>query len=127
MRYRRLFLLVPFVVVVFLCTVERARATTIIPMSDEDLALSSAVIVEGRVMRLDPAFDAEHTIVYTYVTLKVTRVIKGDLAPGRVVLKQLGGATADGMTVIWGAPYWQQNWRMLLYLNPGPDGALRVA
>jgi hypothetical protein len=127
MKYSRSFLLVPIAVVVSLCAAEAARATTIIPVSDDDLALSSAVIVEGRVVRLDPALDAERGVVYTYVTFNVTRVIKGDLEPGRVVLKQLGGVTADGATVIWGAPYWQQDWRMLLYLNPGPDGALRVA
>src|SRR6185369_3684670 len=122
MKYNRLLLLAPLAVVVSLCAAQAGRATTIIPVSDEDLALSSAVIVEGRVVRLDPAFEAGPGVVYTYVTFDVTRVIKGDLAPGRVVLKQLGGITAEGATVIWGAPYWQQNWRMLLYLNPGPDG-----
>ena len=104
-----------------------ASATTIIPVSDEDLALTSDAIVEGRCVRLDPEYDAEAGVVYTYVTFRVTRVLKGDVEPGRITLKQLGGVAGDRVTVIWGAPYWQEGWDMLLYLSPGTDGVHRVS
>ena len=110
-----------------LCSERAARATTIIPMSDEDLAASSQAIVEGRCVEVQAAWNDAHTAIYTFVTFDVTRVHKGDLEPGRIVIKQLGGQTADAATVVWGAPYWQRNWAMLLYLDPDTDGALHVA
>ena len=113
--------------VVGLSAAEIASATTIVPVSDEDLALSSAAIVEGRCVRLDPVYDEEAGVVYTDVTFRVTRVLKGDVEPGRITLRQLGGVAGDRVTVIWGAPYWQEGWDMLLYLNPDPTGTMRVA
>jgi hypothetical protein len=116
-----------FALAICLFAAQSASATTIIPISDEDLALSSAAIVEGRCIRLDPVYDVEAGVVYTDVTFRVTRVLKGNLEPGRITLRQLGGVDGDHATVIWGAPYWQEGWDMLLYLNPDPTGTMRVA
>lgn len=116
-----------FAVVTCLFAAQSASATTIIPLSDDDLALSSTAIVEGRCIRLDPVYDAEAGVVYTNVTFRVTRVLKGNLEPGRITLRQLGGVAGDNATVIWGAPYWQEGWDMLLYLTPDPTGTMRVA
>jgi hypothetical protein len=104
-----------------------ASATTIIPISDEDLASSSEAIVEGRCLRIDPTYDTERAAVYSLVTFKVRRVIKGDVEPGRITLRQLGGTAGGRSTVVWGAPYWQEGWDMLLYLNRVGAGEWRVA
>ncbi len=105
-----------------------ARATTIIPMSDEDLALSSRAIVEGRVLSIDVQLNTEQTAVYSFVSFRVTRVIKGDLVRGQtIVLKQIGGRTGSDDTQFWGLPYFAPRWRMLLFLNTDDDGAFHVA
>ena len=102
-------------------------ATTIIPMSDEDLVASSQVIVEGRCLRITPEWNSDRTAIFTRIMFRVTKVIKGDIQPGTIVLRQLGGQVSDGATIIWGAPYWQKGWEMLLFLNPEPDEGFRVA
>lgn len=122
--------LAPFALVALALTLGLAipaAATTIVPVSDEDLALSSQVIVEGRVVAADGSWDAERSAVFTYVTFDVTRVLKGDVAVGRIVIKQRGGAAADGLTVVFGAPTWEPGTDMLLYLTQNEDGTLRVA
>ena len=106
---------------------EPASATTIIPMSDEDLVASSQVIVEGRCLRIRPEWNEDRTAIFTRISFRVTRVIKGDIAPGTIQLSQFGGQLSDGATIIWGAPYWQKGWTMLLFLNPEPDEGFRVA
>lgn len=106
---------------------ERTTATTIVPLTDDDLAASSLVIVEGRCQRLRAEWNEDRTWIHTLVTFKVTKVIKGDLQPGIIELRQFGGQLPDGATIIWGAPYWQKGWEMLLFLNPETDGTLRVA
>ena len=53
MKYARLACLL----VVFATSASTARATTIVPMSDEDLAVSVRAIVEGRVVSREAAWD----------------------------------------------------------------------
>ncbi len=107
--------------------VQCAHATTIIPVSDDDLAASSEVIVEGRCIDIRPAWNEDRTLIYSFVTFRVRRVLKGDVVPGKITLRQPGGTVGDATSILWGAPYWQVGWDMLLYLNPDQTGALRVA
>lgn len=106
---------------------EPTFATTIIPMSDNDLVASSQMIVEGRCLRIRPEWNEDRTAIYTRITFRVTRVIKGELSTNTIQLRQLGGQLSDGATIIWGAPYWETGWSMLLFLNPEPEGDFRVA
>jgi hypothetical protein len=57
------------------------------------LAESSAVIATGRVSALTSAFDG--VAIYTYVTLHVAEVLKGNLPDSPIVLKQLGGVAPE--------------------------------
>lgn len=127
MQDRRARLLGFCVLVACFLLADTTPATTIIPMSDEDLVASSQVIVEGRCLRIRSEWNADRTAIFTRITFLVTKVIKGDVQPGTIVIKQLGGQVADGATIIWGAPYWQKDWEMLLFLNPEPEEGLRVA
>jgi hypothetical protein len=103
------------------------QATTIVPVSDRDLTLSSRAIVEGTVVDSEPIRDADRGLVYTYVTVDVDRVYKGSVPPGQIVLKQLGGRTRKQATELFGAPELSQGERVLLFLNTDRDGALRIA
>lgn len=127
MRKRHLLFLAAIAMAIGGVAATRASATTIIPLSDEDLTASAAAIVEGRCVKLETAWDPEQSLVFTYVTFNITAVHKGNLAPGRVVIKQIGGSIPDRTTVVWGAPYWALKWRMMLFLTADDEGALRVA
>jgi hypothetical protein len=61
------------------------------------------------------------------VTVDVERVHKGEVPVGHVVLEQRGGETADGATIVFGAPEWEEGDDLLLYLTQNDDGTLRVA
>ncbi len=104
-----------------------SRAATIVPMSDVDLAVSSRAIVEGQVLGVESEWIAERRAVYRYVTVDVERVYKGEVAPGLVVLKELGGHTQLYGTEVPGTPLFAKGERAILFLNTDRDGALHVA
>lgn len=104
-----------------------AAATTIVPMSDDALAASARAVVEGTVVAAEPMWSEADGAVFTYVTFDVERPWAGDVPPGLVVLKQLGGITREHATVVHGAPELEPGSRAVLYLTTDRDGALRVA
>jgi hypothetical protein len=104
-----------------------AHAMTVVPVSTGDLAVSSRAIVAGRIVDVETAWHAERGAVYSYVTLDVERVLKGDVPPGLVVLRQRGGQTDDHVTWVDGAPDLRRGHRALFFLNTDREGALRVA
>jgi len=55
-------------------------------------APNGALVVAGRVTRLDARWDVDGRLIHTYVALDVTRVLLGVNVPAQLVLKQLGGA-----------------------------------
>jgi len=110
-----------------LLVADPAVATTIVPMSDRDLATSSRAIVEGTVVSTEVIASPDHGAVYTYVTVDVESVLKGDVPPGQIVLRQLGGSTAEQAFIVHAAPELETGARFLLFLNTDEDGSLRVA
>lgn len=106
---------------------DRVGATTIVPMSDRDLVSSSRAIVEGIVITSEAHAVPDRSAVYTYVTVDVERVVKGDLPVGEIVLRQLGGITEEQAFVIHSAPDLVPGERVLLFLNTDEDGSLHVA
>jgi hypothetical protein len=100
---------------------------TIIPVSTDDLAVSSRAIVAGRILNVEAIWNPERQAVYSYVTVDVERVLKGDVQAGLVVLRQRGGRTERHVTWVEGAPDLRAGHRALLFLNTDREGALRVA
>src|SRR5690349_11947899 len=63
-------------------------------LSMEDLAKKADAIVLGTVTQQESAWDAQHTAIYTDVTLAVEQVLTG--SPGEVVtLRVAGGVVGD--------------------------------
>ena len=62
--------------------------------STEQLADFSAAIVTGRVSAIVTATDASG-VIYTYVSVDITEVLKGSIAESQVVLKQAGGIVGE--------------------------------
>jgi hypothetical protein len=104
-----------------------AKATTAVMVSDEDLAISSRLIVVGEVRSVTSAWDATHTVAWTYVEVYCERVLKGELQSNTIVLKQLGADFADSGFHVFGQPKFTVGQQTLLYLSTSADGNLRVA
>lgn len=73
-----------------------AGATTIIPMSVEELSQKAGSIVEARAIDSRSEWNPQHTLIYTYTRFAVSRTLKGSAAQ-TITVKQFGGS-ADGYT-----------------------------
>ena len=103
------------------------EATTAVMLTDEELITSSRVILIGEVKSSRARWDAAHQNIYTYVNVRVSDVLKGQVQSERIVFKQLGGTVDGESSIIYGAPEYKAGQRVLLFLNTSDDGSLRVA
>lgn len=102
-----------------------AAATTIVPLSDAALVAQSPLVVVGRV---EGTLPASHPGPYTDWLVTVQRVLKGEISDGAIVVRVLGGETADGdRLTIYGAPRFEEREKALLFLAPRRDGTWGVA
>jgi hypothetical protein len=102
-----------------------AFSTTIVLMSDEDLAFTSDAIVAGTVteVRVAPAGDGG---VYTYVSLRPEEVLKGYLPLGEVTIRERGGRVGDREQRIFGTPSYAAGESVIAFLSQDGDGYLRT-
>ena len=126
MQKRRLSILALVGCLLIVAGSEAAFATTAVVPRDDEMVIESRAIVTGRVTGLSTAADPKTEFVYTYITLDVSAVLKGQITEREIVLKELGGETSDRGTMIHGMPRFSPGQEVLLYLNTWPDGSLRV-
>lgn len=105
----------------------RSQATTVVMLSDTELIVHSRLIVTGKVTSLVSAWDDRGSMVWTYVEVITDRVLKGQVAEGTIVLKQLGGTVGESGVRVSGQPGFATGERVLLYLNSAPDGSMHSA
>ncbi len=110
----------------FLGLAHQALATTVIIPADDELIISSRAIVRGKVLSVMSAYDSEQDRIYTYVTVKVQEVLKGNITEKKIVLKELGGTVGDRTMVIFGNAQFTPGEQTLLYLDTWADGSLRT-
>ena len=104
-----------------------ALAATVIPPSFDTLANSSVGAVEARVSAVRSGVDPETSRLATYVELDVSDVLFGlDASVTSVVLREPGGTIGDRTLVIEAAPLYEVGQRVLVFLDPARDGALRT-
>jgi hypothetical protein len=103
-----------------------ARATSMILPSDTELILYARVIITGEVLSVSTARD-EAGEMWTYVEIELGRTLKGPVAGGHLVLKQLGGWDGTEGLQVFGQPRFSPGQRVLLYLDTAADGSLHVA
>jgi hypothetical protein len=106
---------------------QSSLATTAKLASDEQLVLTSRLILTGTVQSVQADWDKKRQNIYTYVTVKISEVLKGQIRNDTVVIKQAGGRVGDDEIIIDGAPKYQVGQDVLLFLNTLPDGALTIA
>lgn len=114
-------------IVVLLLSPIRSTATSVVMLSDTELIVSSRFIVTGKVRSVTSAWDDARSEAWTYVKVRVARVLKGELEARTLVLKQPGGGDGLSGMRVFGQPQFSPGQRVLLYLNTGPDGTLHVA
>lgn len=104
-----------------------AVATTVIPMSVEELSQAATQVIEGQAVRSWSAWNPQHTLIYTYTSVAVSRTLKGS-APAVVVVKQPGGSAGGFTQTVWGVRHLQAGEHALLFLRPSvaADGTLVV-
>jgi hypothetical protein len=101
-----------------------AFATTVTIPKDEDLIIGARAIIRGRVLAVGSALDGER--IYTYTTIRVQEVLKGQINERRIVIKEEGGRVGTLGSIIWGSPQFVPNENVLLYLTSRTDGSLHV-
>ena len=102
------------------------KATTAIMVSDGELIVHSRLIVRGKVRSV--AVDTDGAgMLWTYVEVRIDRVLKGELRDATIVLKQIGGTNGDSGVRVVGQAEFTPGERVLLYLNTGADGSLHAA
>jgi hypothetical protein len=102
-------------------------ATTVIPVSDRQLAEHALAIVIGDVHAIESYWDGGPGQMFTHITLSVHEVLKGTLPDGELTIKQVGGTVGDLQSWVDGSPEFVRGERVLLFLRSNPDGTLRVA
>ena len=103
-----------------------AQATTVVIPSDDELVIGARAIVRGRVLSVVARYDEQQRMVFTYVTLQVQEVWKGQITSDQIVLKEPGGTAGEFGTLLFGIPEFSRDELVLLYLDTWADGSLRV-
>lgn len=102
-------------------------ATTVIPMSVEDLTRGATRIVEGRALETWSAWNPQRTLIYTYTRVQVVRTLKG-AATDTLTVKQLGGSAGGYTQKVAGVRHFVAGEDALLFLRPSAanDGTMAV-
>ncbi len=103
-----------------------ARATTLVVPTDDDLVIGSRAIVRGKVISITTAADGDSDRIYSYITVKVQEVLKGNLTDRLIVIKELGGEVGDRFMTVYGNPRFKPGEKVFLYLDTWRDGSLRT-
>jgi hypothetical protein len=114
-----------FLFILLFAAADSALATTAIVPSDDTLIIEARAIVRGKVTWVESALDSNNRI-FTYVTLKVQEVLKGQIAERKIVIKEPGGEVGNRGTLVYGTPRFVRGDRVLVYLDTWDDGSLRV-
>jgi hypothetical protein len=80
----------------------------------------SEIVIIGRIVEVEAAWDVEVQGIYTYVTVDVEEVFKGSLPERRITLKQSGGRAGDVRFEVKGQSSFVQGERALLFLEVRP-------
>ena len=101
-------------------------ATTIVPMSVEDLTRESSQVVDATAVESWAAWNSQHSMIFTFTRFAVSGRLKGQ-APETVVVRQPGGSAGGYTTHVAGVRHWASGERAVLFLRPSAtDGAMEV-
>jgi uncharacterized protein affecting Mg2+/Co2+ transport len=90
------------------------------------MVIGARAILRGKVVAIESSFDEQHSRIYTYITVKVQEVLKGQITQRKIVLKESGGQVGETISVVYGNPRFKKGERVLLYLDTWADGSLHT-
>ena len=90
------------------------------------MVIGARAILRGKVVAIESNFDPQSNRIYTYITVKVQEVFKGQIAERRIVLKELGGQVGERASVIFGNPRFKRGEKSASFLDTWADGSLRT-
>lgn len=96
-------------------------ATSVIPMSVEQLAESSTNIVRVRALSSESSWDAEHAHIYTFTHLQPLENLKG-VTSAEIVVRQMGGRVGNIEQRVSGVRRWRVGDESVLFLRPSEVG-----
>ena len=95
-------------------------ATTIIPLSVEQLAGKSSQVLRGHATETWTAWNPQHTLIYTYTKFQITKSLKG-AAEQMVTVKQIGGRVGNTVQKVAGVRHFRPGEEDVLFLQPSND------
>jgi hypothetical protein len=95
----------------------RARATTLVRMSLEQLAQASSDIVRGQAVSQASGWNTSHTLIMTVTRIAVETRMKGQ-APETVDIEQPGGTVGNFRVYVPGTVHFLPGAKYLLFLEP---------
>jgi hypothetical protein len=96
-------------------------ATTVVPMSVEQLTMSSTQIVRARAITSQSSWDAEHAHIYTFTSFESLEDLKGARS-SQLVVRQMGGRVGNIEQRVAGVRRWQAGDESVLFLRPSEVG-----
>lgn len=99
-----------------------AHATTVAPLTVEQMTDAATYIVEGRVVRVWTEMDAEGK-VWTRAEIAVSETFKGPDAPGTLIVDSLGGFYEDRSLLVDGMARFSPEEDVFLFLDAIKGGA----
>lgn len=100
----------------------RARASTLVSMSLDQLTQASSDIVQGHVVNQVSRWNEDHTQILTITTIAVSQVFKGK-ASSTVEIQQWGGTVGNTRVFVPGDITLQPEGEYVLFLEPVPEAS----
>ena len=118
MRRHALIVCQALLVAGLLLVAPEARATVVVKLSEAQMAVQARGIVRGTVVKRESRWNKGRTRIFTYTTVRITRVIKGQPSLKTVVIRQVGGVVGKiGMRVAGSAAF-KKGEQVLLFVEP---------
>lgn len=119
--------MLPWLVFLLLAAVP-VSATTVVQFGTAQLADLSDTAVRGTVLGTESRMHSEHQFIYTYVSIQVNEVLKGNpgLTGTVITLQELGGRIDRLTHSVPGVPSFTADEEVLTFLENREDGYFRT-
>lgn len=114
------------VLVVLALAVSAALGAVLLRMDLPEMVEEAQVICLGRVAAIESEWDEHRGVIYSFATIKLQRIIKGDGTGDTLVVRYLGGKVGDVGMSVPGAPSFRTDEDVLLFLTAEEDGSYSV-
>lgn len=101
-------------------------ASTFIKTDVQGLKQTSESVVHARVSDIQSAWNSEHTMIFTSVTLDVIRTLHGD-SQQQITVRVPGGTVGDYTVKMSGAPEFEKGSSVVAFIGAWDDGVPMVA